>query len=93
MVVAIFQYHVEGKRSRKKMFSFVADYGVSYTVPEDATEPAALGFCRNVGKFAAYPYFRGLAAHMFAEAGMRVPPLPSIASTAHIPKPVKAGTN
>ncbi|QSR15629.1 hypothetical protein [Novosphingobium sp. KA1] len=92
-VVAIFQYHVDGKRARKKAFSLVAEYGVSYTVPNDATEAAALGFCRNVGKFAAYPYFRGLAAHVFAEAGLRVPPLPAIASTAHIQKNAPAKVN
>lgn len=92
-VVAIFQYHVDGKRARKKVFTLVAEYGVSYTVPDDATESAAVGFCRNVGKFAAYPYFRGLAAHFFAEAGLRVPPLPAIASTAHIQKKAPAEAN
>ncbi|WIA56298.1 hypothetical protein N6H05_00225 [Sphingobium sp. WTD-1] len=91
--VAIFRYHVEGKHLRKKMFSLVAEYGVSYSVPIDGTEAAAVGFCKNVGKFAAYPYFRALAAHIFAEAGLNLPPLPAIASTAHIQRKTKEPEN
>ena len=89
VVVAIFQYHVEAKHLRKRVISFAAEYGVSYNLAEDATEAAAIGFCKNVGKFAAYPYFRALAAHILTEAGVNLPPLPAIASTAHIQKKPK----
>jgi hypothetical protein len=84
-VAAIFQYHVTAKFGRKRAMHCVADYGVFYQTPDDATEEAAMGFCRNVGTFAAYPYFRALFAQLVAEAGLRLPALPSIASTAHIP--------
>jgi preprotein translocase subunit SecB len=84
-VAAIFQYHVTAKLGRKQALNCVADYGVFYHVPDDAIEEAALGFCSNVGTFAAYPYFRALFSQLVAEAGVRMPPLPSIASTAHIP--------
>jgi hypothetical protein len=91
-VAAIFQYHVTAKFGRKQALHCVADYGVFYHIPEGATEEAAMGFCRNVGTFAAYPYFRALFSQLVGEAGVRMPPLPSIASTAHIPpkEPTKA---
>lgn len=90
-VGAIFQYHVTAKFGRKRALHFEADYGVFYHIPVGATEEAALGFCRNVGTFAAYPYFRALFSQVVGEAGLKMPPLPSIASTAHIPpqKPKK----
>lgn len=82
---AILQYVVTAKYGRKKALQCVADYGVFYHTPDGATQEAAFGFCRNVGTFAAYPYFRALFAQLVSEAGLRLPPLPSIASTAHIP--------
>jgi hypothetical protein len=62
-----------------------ADYGVFYETPDGTTTAGAVGFCRNVGTFAAYPYFRALFAQLSGEAGLSLPPLPAIASTAHIP--------
>jgi len=84
-VVAIFQYNVQGKLGRKKVLDCTADFAVMYHTPEGATESAAIGFCRNVGRFTAYPYFRTLVAQLTWNAGMVLPPLPTIASTAHIP--------
>ena len=84
-VAGVFQYYVTAKVGRRRAFHCVADYAVFYAVPEGSTEEAAQGFCKNVGRFAAYPYFRGLAATLAAEANVMLPPLPSIASTAHIP--------
>jgi hypothetical protein len=91
-VAAIFQYHVTAKFGRKQALHCVADYGVFYHTPDGSIEEAAMGFCRNVGTFAAYPYFRALFSQLVGEAGVRMPPLPSIASTAHIPpkEPAKA---
>jgi hypothetical protein len=92
-VMAIFQYHVTAKYGRKRVLHCVADYCVFYQTPAKATEEAAKGFCRNVGTFAAYPYFRSLFSQLSGEAGLMMPPLPSIASTAHIPpKPAKKST-
>ena len=62
------------------------EYLVVYTVPEECPEPAKVGFCRSVGVFAAYPYFRSLVSQFAWNAGLEIPPLPAIASTAHIPK-------
>ena len=84
-VIGIFEYFVTAKSGRKRAMHCVAHYGVFYQTPEGATEEAAKGFCRNVGTFAAYPYFRALFAQLVAGTGLTLPPLPVIASTAHKP--------
>lgn len=84
-VAAILRYHVTAKLGRKRALHCVADFGIFYHTPDGAKEAAAMGFCRNVGTFAAYPYFRALFAQLIADAGLSLPPLPAIASTAHIP--------
>lgn len=85
-VAAILRYEVIAKLGRKRAMVCSADYGIYYSTPTDSTPEAALGFCRNVGTFAAYPYFRSLVAQLAWNAGIALPPLPAIASTAHIPK-------
>lgn len=84
-VAGIFEYHVTAKVGKKRALRCVAHYAVFYETPENATEAGATGFCRNVGMFAAYAYFRGLFARLVAEANLQLPPLPTIASRAHIP--------
>jgi preprotein translocase subunit SecB len=85
-VAAILRYEVTAKFGRKKAMTCGADYGIYYSIPEGSKADAAIGFCRNVGAFAAYPYFRSLVAQLTWNAGINLPPLPAIASTAHIPK-------
>ena len=84
-VAAIIRFEVTAKQGRKRALKCLAEYGVMYSVPDDAEEEAAMGFCRNVGSFAIYPYFRALVAQLAWNAEISLPPLPSIASTAHIP--------
>lgn len=80
---AIFRFHLKGKAGRKKALTIEADYAVIYDVGEDAVPNAARAFVTNVGLFAAYPYFRGLVAQVAWSAGVDLPPLPTIASTAY----------
>jgi hypothetical protein len=84
-VVAVFEYHMTAKVGRAIALRCVAEYAVFYETPPNATEEASRGFAGNVGVFAAYPYFRSLVAKLVAEANVTLPPLPAIASTAHIP--------
>lgn len=84
-VVGIFDYYVTAKVGRKRALHCAAQYAVFYETPEGATEAGSIGFCRNVGLFAAYPYFRSLVARVAADANVQLPPLPTIASKAHIP--------
>lgn len=86
VVSAIFQYQVLARLGRRTAMKCAAEYVVIYAVPRDSEAEAAEGFCHNVGSFAAYPYFRSLVAHLASGANLVLPPLPSIASTAHIPK-------
>lgn len=89
-VAGVFEYHVTAKIGRKRALHCMAQYAVFYEVPEGATEAGSTGFCRNVGIFAAYPYFRALVARVTADANVQLPPLPMIASRAHIPPKKKA---
>lgn len=88
-VVGVFDYHVTAKVGRKRALHCSAQYAVFYETPEEATEAGSIGFCRNVGLFAAYPYFRSLVARVAADANVQLPPLPTIASKAHIPPKAK----
>lgn len=89
-VAGVFGFHFIAKDGRKHAAKCYAEYVVFYRIPEEAKEEAAKGFCRNVGMFAAYPYFRALVSRFSSEANLNLPMLPAIASTAHIPpKPKK----
>lgn len=83
---AIFQFNVTAKSGRAKAFHCTADYAVVYETPEGASIEACTSFCKHVGSFAAYPYFRALAAQMAWNAGIDLPPLPAIAAMPIVPK-------
>lgn len=84
-VAAVLEYNVTARLGRKRALRCVTQYAVFYETPAGATKAGAIGFCRNVGTFAAYPYFRALFSRLSSEANLRLPPLPAIASMAHIP--------
>lgn len=83
---AVFQYFVKGKRSGKSVFLISADYAVLYFCEGDVVPNAAMAFAHNVGVFAAYPYFRALAAHLAWSANLELPPLPTIATQSYKPR-------
>jgi hypothetical protein len=83
---AVFQYFVKGTKSGKSIFSISADYAVIYLVEGEVVPDAAKAFANNVGVFAAYAYFRALAAHLAWSANLELPPLPTIATQAYKPK-------
>lgn len=84
---AIFQFGVTVRVEDEVSFRCVADYAVLYEMPEAVRPEAATSFCKHVGSFAAYPYFRAIAAQMAWNAGVELPPLPSIAAMPIVPKP------
>jgi len=84
---AIFQFSVSVRRDGDNEFKCVADYAVIYKVPEASSSEAATVFCKHVGSFAVYPCFRAVAAQMAWNAGVHLPPLPSIAAMPVVPKP------
>lgn len=85
-VSAIIRYTMTAKYGRKKIVNCCSEFGVFYEVGLVENPSAAEAFCNNVGVFAAYPYFRSLVSSLVWNSGIELPPLPSIASTAHIPK-------
>ncbi len=85
---AIFQFEVGVTNGSTEEFKCVADYAVLYEVPDGSSSEAAMAFCKHVGSFAAYPYFRAVAAQMAWNAGVNLPPLPSIAAMPVVPKVV-----
>jgi len=84
--VAIFGFGVKAENGEDEAFVCEAEYAVIYQVPDDAPEEAVMAFCKSVGVFAAYPYFRSLAAQMAWNAGLDLPPLPSISAMPVVPK-------
>ncbi len=84
--VAIFGFGVKAENGDDEAFSLEAEYAVIYTMQADAPEEAVKAFCKNVGVFAAYPYFRSLAAQTAWNAGLDLPPLPSISAMPVVPK-------
>lgn len=83
---AIFQFSVTVRRDGEEEFNCVGDYAVLYNVPEGSAGQAATAFCKHIGSFAAYPYFRAVVAQMAWNAGTDLPPLPSIAAMPVLPK-------
>lgn len=82
----VFQYFVKGKNSGKNSFGITADYAIVYLLEGQVAPNAAKAFAHNVGVFAAYPYFRALAAHLAWAANLELPPLPTIAAQPQRPK-------
>ena len=76
----VFQYFIRGKNPGKDAFVISVDYAIIYLINGIAAPNAAKAFAHNVGGFAAYPYFRALAAHLAWAANLELPPLPTIAA-------------
>ena len=79
-VMAMFKFRAMGKYKRRTLFKGEAVYAIMYDLPEGGEENAAQAFCRNVGQYAAYPYFRSLMSQYAWAAEASLPPLPVIAS-------------
>lgn len=86
IAAAFFKFHLLAKAEEATVLSLNAEYGVAYKMPDDAHAGAATHFCTHVGSFAAYPYFRSLAAQMAWNAGCPLPPMPSIAAMPVVPE-------
>jgi len=83
---AIFRYSVSAKVGKSKAFLCQAEYAIVYDMAENATRDASLAFCKKVGLFACYPYFRAAVSQMAWGSGNDLPPLPAIAAMPVVPK-------
>ena len=79
--VGLFEFWVEakGRESKETLLRFDCSYVVGYgglDLSSEELEAAAKLFVNRVGKFAVYPYVRGMLSRLSAEAGVDLPPLP-----------------
>ena len=79
-VAGTFRFTVTVKHGRTRVLKATAEYFVLYSLHAGADDEAAEEFCRRVGVFAAYPYFRALMAQLSWEANAQIPIMPVIAT-------------
>lgn len=80
IVAGSFRFSIDAKTTGESILGGSADYLVIYELADGASEAAAIDFCKRVGVFAAYPYYRALVAHLSWAANTRLPPMPVIAT-------------
>lgn len=78
------------RHRRKRVFTCSADYLVSYRVDGGCEEGVGQLFVERVGPLNVYPYFRATVAHLAAQAGVVMPPLPIISLA---PRSVKSAAD
>ncbi len=71
-----FLWKVEVLKGKKKLVTLQATYVVLYKNVPDVGEEHISAFLQRVGRFASYPYFRGLFSRLAAEAQLDLPVLP-----------------
>jgi hypothetical protein len=91
-VAGSFRFVVQGKVGRKIVLKSAADYLVIYDFNEPVDQEAAETFCKRIGMFAAYPYYRALVSSLSAAANLDLPTLPMIATRgSKLPVPAVTG--
>jgi preprotein translocase subunit SecB len=78
------------RHRRKRVFTCSARYLVSYRVEGGCDEDIGQLFVERVGPLNVYPYFRATVAHLAAQAGIPMPPLPIISLA---PRSVKSAAD
>lgn len=76
IVYGFIRFAATGKAKRTRVIQITGKYFVSYCVAGGCDQEIADLFMRRVGRLAAYPYFRALAASLASQAGLSMPPLP-----------------
>lgn len=66
------------KVGRKKVVRVSATYRIIYTNLSEMNGGAITAFVKRVGRFATYPYFRGLVSHLSWESNAELPIMPVI---------------
>lgn len=74
---AIFQWTVEAKLEEKSLLACSAGYVAAYNNMQPDLDPDAVrGFIQRFGRFATYPYFRAMVAHVTWASGVDLPVMP-----------------
>lgn len=78
ILAGIFNWKASVRSGRSSLVRMRAAYSIVYDNLFDANEKYALAYLAKVGRFATYPYFRGLFSTHAGAAGLTLPPLPSL---------------
>lgn len=81
VVAGTYRFVINAKASRKVVLKSIAEYLVMYEFEEPVDQAAAEAFCKRIGLYAAYPYYRALVAQLSAAANLNLPTLPMIATS------------
>nr|WP_314121364.1 hypothetical protein [uncultured Brevundimonas sp.] len=80
VVAATYQFVISAKAARRVVLKSVAEYLVMYEFEAEVDQQAAEAFCKRIGLYAAYPYYRALVSQLSAAANLNLPTLPMIAT-------------
>lgn len=78
IISGTWEYTANCNWKRKKLVTVTARYSVTYRLGSECDAEAARAFFERVGRFAAYPYFRGTFAMLTQQSGIMLHPLPMI---------------
>lgn len=78
ILAGTFNWKAEIKSGRAILVRLTASYSIFYENLAQADEKHSLAYLAKVGRFATYPYFRGIFSVHAGAAGLSVPPLPSL---------------
>lgn len=88
VVAGTYRFVVSAKVARRVVLKSVAEYLVMYEFSSSVDKDAAEAFCKRVGLYAAYPYYRALVSQLSAAANLDLPTLPMIATRgSHLREP------
>jgi hypothetical protein len=76
IVYGFIRFEASSRHKRQRLVNVSAQYFLSYHVDGGCEQDLANLFIERVGRLAAYPYFRALAASLASQAGVQLPPLP-----------------
>lgn len=80
MVAGSYRFIVSAKAGRKQVLKSIAEYLVVYEFESPVDEAAATAFCKRIGLYASYPYYRALVSTLSSAANLNLPPLPMMAT-------------
>lgn len=78
ILAGLFNWKAEIKSGRTSLVRLRAAYSIFYDNLVEAEEDYAVAYLAKAGRFATYPYFRGMFSIHVGAASLIVPPLPSL---------------
>lgn len=73
-----YSYNASCTLRKRKLLVVACQYVSTYELNDLCDEDAGREFLARVGRYSAYPYFRGVFATLTQQSGLMLPPLPLI---------------